>query len=285
MGPLLVNTNVAYVIDYLRRFASGAHPRPTVLDAATRRELEYYEEFYESEALEHFSKPAVVAFRKYLTRHLLAITGAGPESTVLSLGCGIGDTELLIAPHVKQITGVDLSGTAIAQARGLAKRRSIRNARFLAADWREVIATAGRFDVVIAIFFLHHLGDADLDRFPRAILPALNRGGRFYALEPSAHRLSGFLGRLLIPRLMDKYQTEDERQLVRGRETSRFRQAGYRVRSAWFDFVSTPLAGLFPSFRSGYQIARALDHGLTRCAPLNRLSSNFELLAQRPGLQ
>jgi hypothetical protein len=37
-------------------------------------------------------------------------------------------------------------------------------------------------------------------------------GGVFYSLDPSRHRLSGVVGRLLIPQLMKKYQTEDERE-------------------------------------------------------------------------
>lgn len=246
-----------------------------------RRELEYYDKFYESEALDHFSKPAVVAFRKYLARRVLTLGAAGPASRVLSLGCGIGDTELLLAPHVRQITGIDVSGAAVAQARELAQQRGIGNARFLAGDWRDLIGTGGRFDLVIALFFLHHLPEQDLDRFPQALRPVLNPGGRFYALEPSAHRLSGFVGNLLIPKLMAKYQTLDERQLVRSREESRFGQASYQVRGYWFDFLSTPLAGLFPSWRAGYRIARKIDGALTHCPGLNLLSSNFEILAKR----
>ena len=35
----------------------------------------------------------------------------------------------------------------------------------------------------------------------------------FYSLDPSRRRLSGAIGRLLIPKLMKRYQTEDEREL------------------------------------------------------------------------
>ncbi|MDE3168355.1 MAG: methyltransferase domain-containing protein, partial [Acidobacteriota bacterium] len=76
---------------------------------------------------------------------ILALTGAGPRTRVLSLGCGIGDTELLLAPHVAEVLGIDLSPAAIRQARADAARLGIPNARF-----EEGTTAAGRWDLVIA---------------------------------------------------------------------------------------------------------------------------------------
>jgi len=246
------------------------------------REFAYYENLYGGFGAGHFSKPGVVAFREYLVARLLKAAGADAESKVLSIGCGVGDTELLIAPHVGQVTGIDLSPTAIRAATRAAAERAVRNVRFLEGGWPVLPLERESFDVILAIFFLHHLPDSALAAFPRQVLPWLQKGGRFYALEPSARRLSGFLGKLLVPGLMKKYQTEDERQLGRETTAAPFRQAGFTTVTGWFDFCSTPLAGLFPEWASGYRAARRLDGVLTACPGLRALSSNFELIAWLP---
>ncbi|HLI84504.1 MAG TPA: class I SAM-dependent methyltransferase [Bryobacteraceae bacterium] len=246
------------------------------------RELAYYEDLYSGFAQRHFSKAAVAAFRGYLAARILARTAPRRDARVLSLGCGIGDTELLIAPHVGEMVGVDLSPKAVAQAAADASRAGISNARFCAGDWRTALAAHGRFDLVLGIFFLHHLSDAELAAAPAQLLAVLRPGGVVYALEPSAYRLAGLVGKLLVPHLMKRYQTEDERQLRAASTASLFTRAGFAARTEWFDFVSTPLAGLKPSWRSGYSAARFLDHALVRVPLLRGLSANFELIATAP---
>ena len=246
------------------------------------RELEYYENLYNGFAAGHFAKPAVVAFREYLVKRVLERTGARPDSRVLSIGCGIGDTELLLARHVGHVTGFDLSPTAIQKANRAARSQGVRNVRFLEGSWPTLAWAGEPFDIVVAIFFLHHLPDPALEAFPEYLRPLLREGGTFYALEPSHRRLSGFLGKLLVPGLMKKYQTEDERQLLPGSTAAHFERADFAATTHWFDFCSTPLAGLFPSWASGYRLARGLDGALTACPGLRGLSSNFELIAQRP---
>src|SRR6516225_5433007 len=91
-------------------------------DAVFARELEYHEKLYSGFAQSHFACPAVRALREHLARRILAATGASSRSRVLSLGCGIGDTELLLAPRVAEIVGVDLSSAAVRQARTDAAR-------------------------------------------------------------------------------------------------------------------------------------------------------------------
>jgi ubiquinone/menaquinone biosynthesis C-methylase UbiE len=200
---------------------------------------------------------------------------------VLSIGCGIGDTELLLAPHVAHVTGIDLSPAAIAEARRAASARRVTNVQFMAGTWQTAALGEEPFDAVVAIFFLHHLPDKDLAAFPIQLTRLLRPGGVFYALDPSAWRLSGFLGQLLVPKLMEKYQTEDERQLSPHSTAAPFRAAGFRTATHWFDFASTPLAGLFPSWAAGYRLARGLDEALTRVPLLRELSSNFELIARK----
>jgi ubiquinone/menaquinone biosynthesis C-methylase UbiE len=224
----------------------------------------------------------VVLFREYLARRIVRAAGLSGTSRVLSIGCGIGDTELLLGPRVAHVTGVDLSPAAIAEARRAATARSITNVQFIAGSWQSAALGEKPFDAVVAIFFLHHLPDPDLAAFPIQLLRLLLPGGVFYALDPSARRLSGFLGKLLVPKLMEKYQTEDERQLLPRSTAAPFRAAGFETSTRWFDFASTPLAGLCPSWATGYRLARALDEALTRVPLLREWSSNFELIANKP---
>jgi ubiquinone/menaquinone biosynthesis C-methylase UbiE len=258
------------------------------MSTSAERELAYYEDLYSGFAQQHFAKPAVVAFRRYLAGRILARTKAFARTNaaaanwrVLSLGCGIGDTELLIAPHVGEMVGVDLSPKAIAQARSDARHEGVANARFFTGDWREAVSGHGRFDLVLGVFFLHHLSDGELGAAPGELRAVLQPGGMVYALEPSARRLAGMVGKLLVPRLMRRYQTADERQLLAQPTAALFAQRGYATQTLWFDFVSTPLAGLFPGWRAGYLAARLADQALVRIPGLRRWSANFELVAMR----
>jgi hypothetical protein len=81
---------------------------------------------------------------------------------------------------------------------------------------------------------------------------------------------------------MRKYQTEEEVELKPSEARRAFARNGFSVVQHYYDFASTPLAGLFPSWRTGYLISRRVDDVLTRIPGLNLLSSNFELVAQKP---
>jgi SAM-dependent methyltransferase len=249
------------------------------MDEALRRELEYHEKLYSGFAQSHFARPAVRALRAHMTERILWMTGAGPKSRVLSLGCGIGDTELLLAPKVGHVVGVDLAPAAVRQARADAARLGIDNAYFEQGTTAE-----GRYNAVIAIFFLHHLSDAALAEVPERIRELLAPGGVFYSLDPSRRRLSGKVGRLLIPGLMKRYQSPDERELDPEETAALFAHAGFDARAGIYDFGSSPLAGLFPAWAAGYRMARRIDDALLSVPALRRMGSNFEIRAAISGV-
>lgn len=243
---------------------------------ALERELEYHEKLYSGFAQMHFARPAVRALRVHMVRRILELTGAGKQSRVLSLGCGIGDTELLLAPHVAEVVGLDLSPAAVQQARSDVARLGIGNARFAQGTTAE-----GRYDLVIAIFFLHHLPDDELAALPLRLHEMLTPGGSFYSLDPSSRRLSGTVGRLLIPWMMKRYQTPDERELAPEATVALFRGAGLDARTETYDFGSSPFAGLFPGWPSAYRAARSMDDLILKIEPLRRAGSNFEVIARK----
>ena len=57
--------------------------------------------------------------------------------------------------------------------------------------------------------------------------------------------------------------------------------AGWNARAETYDFWSSPFAGLFPGWRTGYRAARRLDDSILKMAPLRRVGSNFEVIANR----
>ncbi len=246
------------------------------------RELAHHEALYSGFAQRHFAKPAVRALREHMVRRILRVTGTRKTSRVLSLGCGIGDTELLLAPHVASITGIDLSPSAIRQARADAQQAGATNTEFQEASVSDASLPGRSFDVIVGIFFLHHVPDAELRATVDRIRRWLEPGGVFYGLDPSRYRLSGALGSLLVPHLMRRYQTPDERELKPSTVVTMFDEAGFTARASYYDFLSTPLAGLFPSWRFGYRAARLADEAIIRMPLLQALGSNFELLARRP---
>ncbi len=189
---------------------------------------------------------------------------------------------MLLAPHVGSITGVDLSPSAIRQAREDARRAGAANVEFIEASAGGAAVAESSFDAVIAIFFLHHLPDPELREMAARIRGWLKPGGMFYGLDPSRYRLSGAIGSLLIPNLMRRYQTPDEHELKPPEAAALFADAGLEARYRYYDFCSTPLAGLFPSWRAGYRLTRSLDEILIRTPLLRAVSSNFELIARRP---
>jgi SAM-dependent methyltransferase len=252
------------------------------MDPVLSREIEYHEKLYSGFAQRHFARPAVRALREHLARRILRAAGAARPARVLSLGCGIGDTELLLAPHVGELVGIDLSPAAIRQAREDAARAGAAHLRFLEGSLDSLALPAASFDLVIAIFLLHHLPDPALQRVAAQVRSVLTPGGRFYSLDPSRYRLSGAIGRLLAPGLMRKYQTPDERELDPQPTAALFRRAGFDCRAAYYDFLSTPLAGLLPGWRVGYRAARFADEALIRLPLVQKLGSNFELVARLP---
>ncbi|GEM_PF-721264 len=241
------------------------------------REREYHEKLYSGFAQQHFAKPAVRALREHMVRRIIEKTGIASASRVLSIGCGIGDTEILLAPYVREIVGIDLSPAAVQQANADAACAGIDNFRAVECTLDEF--DDRKFDAVIAIFFLHHLNDEMLRSCAARVATLLRDKGSFYSLDPSRYRLSGFVGGLIFPAIMAQYQTEDERQLEPSATKKFFAAPNFDTRTSYYDFVSTPLAGLLPTWRKSYRTARVLDELLIRTPLLKLLSSNFEIAA------
>ena len=105
--------------------------------------------------------------------------------------------------------------------------------------------------------------------------------GQFRLILDETKPKGGRPANLLIPKLMKKYQTENERELAPEATADLFRRSGFDARCEMYDLGSSPLAGLLPGWRVGYQMARWADDWLLQAAPLRALGSNFEIIARR----
>ena len=70
---------------------------------------------------------------------------------------------------------------------------------------------------------------------------------------------------------MRKYQSPDERELDGKQVKNLFNDAGFECRTEFYDYISTPLAGLFPAWRSVYAAARWADEILIRIPVLREM--------------
>ena len=116
---------------------------------------------------------------------------------MLSLGCGIGDTELLLAPHVGFASrgSIFLRRPSDRLAR-MPRLAGVTNVQFLEAS----AARAGSLMPVSmpssASSFCTIFPMPELEEMARRIRGWLKPGGVFYGLDPSRYRLSGALERV-----------------------------------------------------------------------------------------
>jgi len=100
-----------------------------------------------------------------------------PNAAVLNIGCGVGRVEKYLAPHVREMSSVDVSGEMIARARGrlaglpTVRLREIGNDEFLRSF------EANRFDLVFSYLVLQHLAREDAFAYLRDALRVLKPGG------------------------------------------------------------------------------------------------------------
>jgi SAM-dependent methyltransferase len=90
-------------------------------------------------------------------RLLLERSGAGPDDEVLDAGCGPGLVACALAPHVRTVTGTDLTPAILARAAALSAQRGLANATFLEGDMERLPFPDGRFSLVVTRYTFHHL--------------------------------------------------------------------------------------------------------------------------------
>jgi cyclopropane fatty-acyl-phospholipid synthase-like methyltransferase len=100
---------------------------------------------------------------------------------VLDVGCGTGEHALMAAALGLDVVGIDLSPTAIEQARAKARTRGL-PVRFEVADAVDLTSLGERFDTALDCGLFHVLGDAARVRFAASLREVMAPGGRYHML-------------------------------------------------------------------------------------------------------
>ena len=112
---------------------------------------------------------------------LVSALGDASSQRVLDLACGPGIVAEAIAPHVREVTGIDATPEMIRLARERFKKAGLGNGRFEAARAEKLPFADGWFDQVVTRLSLHHFGD------PGSVLAETRRvlrpGGRLIVAD------------------------------------------------------------------------------------------------------
>ena len=158
-------------------------------------------------------------------RVLLEAAGARGPGRVLSIGCGDGAFELLLARHAEHVVALDLSPEAIAVAQRAQSLAGVRNVEFRCMSFRDLVLHE-RFDTVVCLAFLHHVAEPELPGFLRDCVARLAPGGLFFSQDPNANGVLRAIGRVLLGSKYHAYHTPDERELDPDLTRQQLRDAG-----------------------------------------------------------
>ena len=177
---------------------------------------------------------------------------------ILDVGCGPGDTSLILAAHGADVLAVDLSSKAIEAARRRAAKHDFSGkVRFECAPLETFIeGTHDKFDIVCGHSILHHLlpvlGDF-LEQCKRLSHP----GTQYVFIEPVA--TSQFLRDVRVKLRVGLYGTEDERPLNQG-DLAVIKEHIPQMEFKFFEFANRLTKFLLPS--GSYEKAPTLIRGL-----------------------
>ena len=171
----------------------------------------------------------------------------GVDDKVLEIGCGTGSTALLVAPHVREIIGADISPGMISIADSKAHAAGIKNAEFRVATARDATKVPEAVDVVLGFNIFHLIHGAE-DVFAD-VFKMLPKGGYFISKTPCLGDKSVGFKRFLFKAMIPPMQWFGKAPYVHFFTHKEYEDA---LRFAGFEIVE---AGNFPAI-SRYVVAR-----------------------------
>jgi SAM-dependent methyltransferase len=146
----------------------------------------------------------------------------GPERVALDLGCGVGRMDRYVAPRVKRLIGLDVSGEMVRLARQ--RLADLRNVEFVEGDGRTMRPVAdATLDLVFSYITFQHLPDPILVGYLHETRRVLRPGGRF--VFQIVESLRPLLGR----EVASSFETRFHDEAVVRRQLE---AAGFEVRGA-----------------------------------------------------
>lgn len=241
-------------------------------------EIAFFANYYENQAYNP------TGWRLRLRRELRSLLRQAGEHRlrrVLSLGCGNGQFELMMAPHAEHVTGLDISPEAIALARRMTANARVDNVEFRCQPLSE-LSWSETYDTIVCLAFLHHVSPADLLTLLRQIYDHLVPGGFFYAEDPNVHGILRKIGRVILRDGYERYHSPDERELNPSEIVSLLRQTGFtRVRIGYIDLTLIPALFILAKGPTWPLYACTVLDWLWCHSPLARLASGFTTFARR----
>jgi SAM-dependent methyltransferase len=255
---------------------------------AERRAVEAREAgFFATHYAEGAANPHGVRERMQRDARVLLRARGGRLGRVLSVGCGEGLFETLLAPHAEHVVGIDIAEPAVARARERAAALGLRNVEFRREALAD-LAWAERYDGIVCLAFLHHVPEAELPAFLGRAREHLRPGGFLYAQDPNRAGLLRRVGRRLMGARYDRFHSPDERELDPHELAAQVRAAGFeRVELGFVDLTLIPGHYLWPRAPAAWMRLLALVDRAFCATPLAPLASGFNCLATvraEPGL-
>lgn len=195
----------------------------------------------------------------------LLTRGGVAGARILEYGCGPGSQAFYLAGQGAEVTGIDISDVAIAQATERAQAEGVaKRCRFEVMNAEETSLDDGRFDLVCGTAILHHL---DLDAAYAELARLLRPGGRAVFVEPLGHNPAINAYRRRTPAL----RTEDEHPLLAS-DLELARAHFGRAEFTYFNLLTllaVPLRGT-RAFKPALAALQSLDRTIFRLLPAIR---------------
>ena len=172
-------------------------------------EISFYKNIYKTEAFNQLGNQLRL---KRELNSLLFLAQTRDLNKVLSIGCGSGQFEILLAPYAEHITAVDISPEAIELAKKNQAAAGVKNINFKCQSFSD-LNWDEQFDAVICLAFLHHVPESDLESFLQKVYDHIKPRGFFYSQDPNINGVLRKVGRIVLGNKYDKYHTPDEREL------------------------------------------------------------------------
>lgn len=99
----------------------------------------------------------------------------------LDVGCGNGHHSIYLAKEGFEVTGIDIAGNAIAQARKNAQKQNI-SATFIELDARDITGLVQKYDFIFEWGLLHFILPEFRQNYARDIASVVNAGGTYLVL-------------------------------------------------------------------------------------------------------
>ena len=131
--------------------------------------------------------------------------------TVLDLGTGSGNFELLFAKRIEKIVGVDYNQEALVFLECELKKRKIKNVKLINQNIvdLEKEKELGKFDMIFIIDVLEHLKGIPVDNLITNFKKWLNIGGKIVVVTPNYGGFWPFIERFIIDKFTSLPHLED----------------------------------------------------------------------------